>query len=208
MRKLLTAAVLTAITLPAYADPYFIVNVGKSSFETEDKMGDGIDESGTAFGFGIGSQVHENVALEFTYNSHGDVSGTSAVIPNIWTGYDYITITEKFCTEMTSLSAAAKFIAPLSDLSSVYATVGVERWDTDLKITDSIPGYQTMTFSDSDNGIDLFYGLGIQAALSDQVSVNADLTFHAVDTTMDIVGNDYKMAIDWHVLNIGLAFKF
>lgn len=214
MRKLLTAALLTLLTAPVLANPYFIMGIGQAKTKATlvDGFADKLNDTSIAFSFGMGHHFNENVSLEFTYNDYGE---TSDAIYHDTLSNAYVSnfdIDVKAETEITSFALSTKFSTTPAQSVNVYGRVGFELWETNTELTESLsaPGYPTenTSYKDSDSGSDLFYGVGLGMLLNDQAILNFEYAFHTADSKFSSQGLSGDIDIDVKVLSVSVLFKF
>ena len=132
----------------------------------------GLDDTDTTFGIAAGYRINENFAVELGYQDFGEVSvsagGASAKV------------------ETSAIQLSVIGGVPVSENAGVYAELGFDSWDADLSYT-NVPGFGTG--SESDDGTDIFYGIGAYLSLSEAVNLKFEYQLHELDDTdIDVLG--------------------
>ncbi|HAW14404.1 MAG TPA: hypothetical protein DCW37_04255 [Cellvibrionales bacterium] len=140
---------------------------------------EGIDDTDTSFAIAAGYRVNENLSIELGFQDFGEINvsggGSSAKI-----GADAI-----------QLSVIGSM--PISENAGVYAELGLDSWDADLTYS-NVP--EIGSGSESEDGTDIFYGIGAYVSLSEAVNLKFEYQMHELDET------------DIDVLGLGVTFSF
>lgn len=140
-----------------------------SGFSTADVSA---DESDTGFKLIVGYQVNPNVALEAYYANLGKYSfRVNTTGPTVTGGGDF---------EITGFGLDVLAMLPFNRSVSGFARVGFFRWDVEGRVFATGPGGSA---SDSleDDGSDVKFGLGVQWALSPNLSIRGEFEYYNFD---------------------------
>ena len=132
----------------------------------------GLDDTDTTFGIAAGYRINENFAVELGYQDFGEVSvsadGASAKV------------------EADAIQLSVIGGMPISENAGIYAELGFDSWDAELSYT-NIPDLGTD--SESDDGTDIFYGIGAYLSLSEAVNLKFEYQMHELDDAdVDVLG--------------------
>ena len=148
---------------------YFFAGGGWSSLDeslSNDSNFDGsVDDSDTAIDAGFGYRLHEFVALEASWCDAGEFSydGTDTGSSNLVNGTLQVAGIE--------LSALGRY--RFAERFEAQARLGAFFWESDAE--DVVDDGKGVTKTDNDDsGIDLLYGLGLQADLTEHIGVRAE----------------------------------
>lgn len=138
-----------------------------------------VDDSDTFFSVGAGFNFNRLVALEAGYVDLGEATVSIPVLPY-----------------SASLSADGFYFGPrltgaLSSQIEGYARVGMLVWDVEFSDSEGFVG--------SDDGTDVYFGLGAALKISDQLSLGADWTRYMLesegeDIDIDTFGGKLKFS--------------
>lgn len=180
----LSLAILLATTMigsaahAAEQSRFFIeAGVGMSSTDLGSEPGVSVDEKDVFFSIGAGYSFNKMFAIEAGYIDLGKVKISVPAIPYTAT-----------------LSADGFYFGPrltleISPQFEAYGRVGVLAWDAEVK--------DSLGFSASDDGTDVYFGIGAAYKISKQVSLGADWTRYAYegdgeDSDVDTFGAKLK----------------
>jgi len=139
----------------------------------------GLDDTDTSFAIAAGYRVNENFSIELGYQDFGEITASSGAA-SATIGADAI--------QFSVLGGV-----PVSESVGVYAEFGFDLWDADLTYS-NISGLGSG--SESEDGTDLFYGIGAYILLSEAVNLKFEYQMHELDET------------DIDVLGLGVTFSF
>lgn len=159
----LSLAILLATTLAATAahsaDSGFFAEVGAGMTKVDtniDLSGMSVDDEDMFFSIGGGYSFNKMFALEAGY---ADLGEAEVSVPQI--AYSATASADGFYFgPRLTLELAPKFEA--------YGRIGMFVWDGEFKDSDG--------YSESDDGTDIYFGIGAAYKISDQVSLGADWT--------------------------------
>lgn len=169
----LSLAILLAATLAATAahsaDSGFFAEVGagmtKVDTDVDNIPGVSVDDEDMFFSIGGGYSFNKIFALEAGYTDLGEAEIS---IPQI--------------AYSATISADGFYFGPrltleLSPKFEAYGRIGMFVWDGEFKDSDG--------YSVSDDGSDIYFGIGAAYKISDQVSLGADWTRFTVESDGD-----------------------
>lgn len=182
----LSLAILLATTMigsaahAAEQSRFFVeAGVGVSSIDTDvNEPGVSVDDNDVFFSIGAGYNFNKMFAIEAGYIDLGEVKVS---VPEI--------------AYTATISADGFYFGPrltfeITPQFEAYGRVGVFAWDAEAK--DSVGN------SASDDGTDVYFGIGAAYKISDQVSLGADWTRYAYEDDGD----------DFDVDTFGAKLKF
>jgi len=167
--------------------------VGNANQETE--IGEVASVSGNSFSVGLRTAyaLNEYVAAELSYLHYGEMEDSFLDVFND-------TITEK--VETSSLNLGLKGSLPIRNGFSLLGRAGVSRWNYDVEESDSaFPGE---VYKGSDDGVDVYYGVGAEYRASTNIRVALEYTNLTLDGTINGVEIDHS--INNIALSLGYAF--
>ncbi|MGB2272056.1 MAG: porin family protein [Pseudomonadales bacterium] len=180
MKKLSIALLSSAAALmsaTAYADESFYGSLNLARTDIDIGIA-GVDDTDTTFGFGAGYRLNENFAIELGYQDFGEISVSSAGA--------------SASVEADAIQLSVIGGVPVSENAGVYAELGFDSWDADLTYT-NVPGFGTG--SESEDGTDIFYGIGAYMSLSETVDLKFEYQLHELDgTDVDILGLGFTVS--------------
>ena len=130
-KQILLAGLLSALTLPAMADGFYLLgDVGQSKLEYKAWDEYGLSETDTAYSFGAGFELNQFAAIEVAYRDFGSGKDTGTGSDNLG---DYIW-TDTFSA--TALQASVVGKLPVSDAFNVYGRLGFGNIDVETEYDD------------------------------------------------------------------------
>lgn len=157
------------------------VGAGLSQIDTglDNIAGVSVDDSDTFFSVGAGFNFNRMVALEAGYADLGEAE-----------------VSVPLAAYTATISADGFYFGPrltgaLSNQIEGYARVGMLVWDAEFSDSDGFAG--------SDDGTDVYFGLGAALKISDQLSLGADWTRYMLesdgeDLDVDAFGGKLKFS--------------
>lgn len=124
------------------------------SDEDCDFHGYNCDGDDISFKFYGGKRLHENLALELSFQDLGKLSEKSTPITKT--------------AESTGLNLSLLLIMPFNDFGYLYGKLGTMAWDTDYTRIDAV------TTRSSDSGTDFTYGVGYAFTFDDQYELRIE----------------------------------
>ena len=183
IRDKIIALMISLIAMPTFAYSQAKYYVGAEY--TKNKIDTGIsnissslDEKDNGYSIFIGSSINKDFDIELSYNNFGEAS-LSGVEGNEFSygGTDYIfTDAGTLKAEATSFGIAVKPKLNINKNFDLVATLGAHRWESDLTAS-STSGKESVT----DDGIDLFYGVGLKGNF-DTFSVGLNYNIYKLDS--------------------------
>jgi len=203
-KNLVLAAMLSgAMALPATAMAqaggadtgwYAGFSLGQSSADVDCTGATSCDDSDSSWKIFGGYQLNRNVAIELGYGDLGKVSvGTPAFV------FLGIPIPAANTTiESTVFELVGVGSLPVAERFSLFGKIGLYRSDTDIKIAFA----NGASSSDSDDNIDLTFGVGARYDFTRNLGVRAEWQRYSSVKAADFGESD----ID--VMSVGLIWKF
>jgi OOP family OmpA-OmpF porin len=180
---LLAASIVAAVsfvsvnTYAADTGGYIGASFGQTSSDALDDLesipGVSVDDSDTGYKIFAGYSFNANFAIEGFYTDLGEISATNGVTTA--------------SVSLDSLGVAGLAILPLNDDFGLFAKVGYQRWDAELKATG--------VSSTNEDGSDAVLGLGVTYDVQN-VSLRGEFERYAID------GDDVDL------LSVGIAYNF
>lgn len=201
-KPLLTSSILTLALLSTHtfaADAGFGVfgAVGQAKHELK-ADNNGIDDSDTSFTLGGEYRFNSNFSVDVRYDNFGAMNYRYAD--------DFSSVDIDYA--MTSFSSSVKGILPLSEQFSLFAKVGISRWDIDVDLSatqDNINYSYSESFSDS--GTDFHYGFGGQFAINNNLVIGLEYTMFSAGVSNDSDPEDTSSA-DYDISNLSLSLGY
>ena len=209
MQRFTLAAAALAVTFSSSgfaAGSNFYASI--SAGDADNDMGIGtsadyiVDDSDLAYGLSVGYRINRYFAIEAGYQDLGESSvigtGTGGAGPGFGgsgntfgdntrlRGDDASLYTD---TSGFTLGAAASY--PVNNQLDVYAKAGVFVWDTDYDYDGDVTiGGVDLTGpgSVSDDGSDIYYGIGGRMHYNKRVSVGMEWVRYEAHTSVDVIG--------------------
>jgi hypothetical protein len=185
MLKTLTKSLFALMVLfnatAAYSQFYFGVAAGTASVDLPDEYNDlaeivddaksipGIDasadaqDSDTGLKLFAGTHLGEHLAVEFGYIDLGETSFDFSLIDDGSATGDPSTTIIAANSSVSGLSFAGVGKLPFSDTSSLNGRVGIYLWESesDVSFFDTTGFFGNFSDSSTDDGNDVFYGVGL-----------------------------------------------
>jgi len=183
IRNKIIALVISLIAIPTFAysqAKYYVgAEYAKNKIDTGiSNVSSNLDEKDNGYSIFIGSSMNKDFDVEVSYNNFGEAS-LSGVTGNRFryggTLYEF-TGAGTLKAEATSFGIAVKPKLNINKNFDLVATLGAHRWEQELTAS-STSGKAT----ESDDGIDLFYGVGLKANF-DTISVGLNYNIYKLDS--------------------------
>ncbi|QFU04991.1 Outer membrane protein A precursor [Pseudoalteromonas sp. THAF3] len=162
----------TAMAAPTSYEPssevnprfYTGIGYGQYSFEFDnDDLDTEFDDDAGMLEAYVGTQLNDYWSFELGYHNFDEVSDIDQQ------------------AELDGVSLSTKLALPVSERFKVYATAGWLEWDADLRAQlDDL----TIATTQADGG-DVFYGAGVQFAMTEQVRFNLEYERYELDEQID-----------------------
>ncbi len=137
----------------------------KFEFDNDDIDTDFDDESDVIKVF-VGAELAPGMAVELAYHDFGE------------------TEQGPFEADLEGTSIAGKFGVPIGGIATLYGNLGWFFWDADVDGS-FLDGPTPVTFSQSYDGNDVFYGGGAKFNLTQSVSVRVEYNRYELDDEID-----------------------
>lgn len=151
--EIISGLTLLACASFAQAEPYVGFQVGTLDYDLPN-----FDDP-TSIEVYVGSRLNENLAVELNYVDFGE---SEDGIPPVWT------------LSGSTFGVGAKFFVPVADGIDLYGRLGVHTWEVELKEA----GFGQLA---KDDGTDIFYGMGMNFDLSENISLGANYAIFQMD---------------------------
>jgi opacity protein-like surface antigen len=193
MKRILGALALMAFAGQAHAQtmsemrPYFGAGIGYTMRDNglEDTTGTDDVEKEAGFKGLVGLQLNKYFGVEGFYTNFGQASLTGTTGDTFRLNGTTRTFAGpgKVSVSGWSIGAAANAGYPVHDLFNPYVKLGFHRWDGEVDIQ-SVGGRRTA----SDNGVDLMFGGGIQANITNNISLRGEFErFNVADEDVNMI---------------------
>lgn len=176
---------------------YGSVSLGTSTVDTGVSNTTGtasLDEDDTSFKITFGQKLDKVLSIEGFYADFGEASltgNTGDTFDSGGTTWVFTADNAKVATSASGLGINAKFTHAFTDKSSIAGRLGLLMWDVTTSASTA-----TTASSASDDGIDLFYGIGYKYDFNKQYSLTVDYDMYTADT------------FDFNTLAVGVSFNF
>jgi len=145
-----------------------------------------IDESSTGYKIFAGYQVNRNFALEGYYAHLGEYDLSASTTGPVVSASGEL--------EVKGFGIDLVGILPFNSALSGLARIGMFLWDTDSSVRATGPG-GTASGSDSDDGTDLKFGIGLEWKFSPKLRLRGELEYYSFDDAITMV-------------SVGLLYRF
>ena len=136
----------------------------------------GLDDTDTSFGIAAGYRINENFSIELGFQDFGELN-VSVEDVLLKAGVDAI-----------QLSVVGGM--PVSENAGVYAELGLDSWDADFSLSDGVD-----SMSVSEDGTDIFYGIGAYISLNEAVNLKFEYQMHELDDVdIDVLGFGFTVS--------------
>ena len=192
-KKFLLACVLSAFTLPAMAEDFYIFgDVGQGQFELDGSSDSKLSKTDTTFSIGAGYDLNKFLAVEVAYRDLGEAVDRGSDFDGI-DEYDYV---DK--TGITALQASVVGKLPISEVFNVYGRVGLASLDAEYSSREFYAdGNNPDPYSDSESKTRALFGVGASFDVTSQLAVRAEYNQYAK-------WDDLKLSS----LTVGAVYKF
>ena len=176
----------------ANAQGYVDVHLGQAKVDWPSVSGLTLDDTDTTYSLKIGFKLNDIFAIEGGYTQLGETSYTaSAAVSGSANGYTFTDFTGKVVDKVDGYAIGLAADFPVSNAIDLSARAGVYFWD--WKETGTITGgsltYGGTTYlagtsiSVSDDGSDLYWGLGASYKFNKAVRAGVNFTRYDIDGT-------------------------
>ncbi len=154
------------------------------------------DDTDTGWKVFIGNQLNENAAVEFGYVDLGKITGSAS---GTVLGTP-VSVNADVKAKGFNVSLVGSL--PVSNEFSFMGRIGLFRWDIDATASANVGGFPGSA-SESDNGVDLSFGLGAQYDFSKKAGIRAEW-----ERFQDVGNQDTTGQSDVDLLSLSLVFRF
>jgi OmpA-OmpF porin, OOP family len=183
MLKTFTKTLLALMVLfnatAAYSQWYFGVAGGTSSFDLPDEIDElnrliddvntipGVDasfdaeDSDTGMKLFAGNRLSDTLAIEFGYIDLGEISADFSLVDDGTSTGDPISAFVSERNSVSGFSFAAVGELPFSETASLIGRIGVYVWESEYEFSSEDSDFGSFSESGSDDGNDIFYGVGL-----------------------------------------------
>jgi hypothetical protein len=182
IKNKIIALMISLIAMPTFAFSQAKYYVGAEY--TKNKIDTGVsnissrlDEEDNGYSIFFGLPINKDFDVELSYNNFGEAS-LSGVSGNQFrlngTTYEF-NQTATIKAEAKSYGVAVKPKLNINKNLDLVGTLGAHKWDSDLSVRGT-----TASGSGSDDGVDLFYGVGLKGNF-DNFSVGLNYNIYKLD---------------------------
>ncbi len=140
---------------------------GQYKFEFEnDDIDTDFDDSSDVIKVFVGSELAPGIAVELGYHDFGD------------------TEQGPFEANLEGVSIGGKFGVPVTHFMTLYGNLGWFFWDADVEGT-FLDDVTPISFSESYDGNDVFYGAGAKFDVSERVAIRVEYNRYELDDEID-----------------------
>lgn len=175
VKSIAASTLLCAASLSLAGEYYGSANLIRSEVDLDIS---GMDDADTSFSIAGGYKFNENVAFELGYIDFGEAKASGRGSAS-W--------------DADAIEISVAGLLPLSAQGGLYTRLGLDFWDSTFRYS-SVPFFGSGKASD--DGTDLFYGLGGYVNLGSNVNVHLEYQFHELDD------------VDVDTLLLGMSFYF
>lgn len=196
MKKIAVAGLLTAMMGVASAQVYVGGVIGQSNVNLScEDYNLGCDKSDTGTKFYVGYKLNPIVALEAAYVDFG--KGTRGFTGSYYDGFVISSVDVKETVEARGALLAAAFRYAAHPQLSLVGRLGLAVLKT--RATMSAPAID-YRYSESDDSVKPYFGLGLEFALNKNLRITADADF----TNAELNGDSGSVRL----LGVGLQYAF
>lgn len=170
--------------------PYLFGELGQSSTDVGPvPAGFTADDTDTSFNIGLGYGLTDNFAIEGGYTDLGEASiSTSAPINGTYLGSS-VSVDGTLGADLSGFTLGAKLGVPLSDTVSLYGRAGFFFWESDASISGTVTvdgaSYTGSSSAKLDDGVDEYFGAGVEVQLTEALALTASVTRYSIDLLQD-----------------------
>jgi len=169
-KQILLAGVLSALTLPALAEGFYVVgDVGESKVEFDAGNNYSLSKTDTTYSLGVGFDINNFFAIEVAYRDLGTIKDDGDYYDQYG---DYSWSTKR---DTTAIQASVVGKLPISNVFDVYGRLGFAKIDLDYKYSEDT-GYRESS-SDSENKA--LFGVGASFNVTPEFAIRAEYNQYA-----------------------------
>ena len=148
-----------ALSTSLYANPFIGAGIGNSEYDFDNS------EEPNSFEIYGGAKIDKHFAIEGGYIDFGEAEHK-----------DFSSIS----VDASSFGGALRAIFPVADTVELYARIGIHAWDAESEV---------LGRSDDNDGTDLFYGIGGNLYLVDNLGLGLRYTKYDLDDLeVEVIG--------------------
>lgn len=154
-----------------------------------------LDEDDTGFKILVGKKIDKTISIEGFYVDFGEASLTGNTGDNFDLGgatFVFTTNNAKIASSATAFGVNGKFTHAFNDKSSIAGRIGLYMWDAKFTVSGASIASTTL----SDDGTDLFYGIGYKYNINKQYALTLDYDLYTTDDD------------DLDMISLGVLFNF
>lgn len=203
-KQFLCVVTLSALAaVPAWAEQtvssgfFLTAGLGQSSADLGDVGGLSVDDKDTSYSIGLGYKINDMFSIEGGYQNLGEASASGTASGTLYgTAYTATGLTASDEVDGYYLGPVVTF--PVGGNFEVQGRLGVYSWKGDIKLSFTSLTYGGTSYSggsasDSHDGSDAYFGLGVAYKFSNNMSLGADWTRFDIDgTDVDVFGARLK----------------
>lgn len=177
---------------------YAGISLGTSTLDTGVSNTTGtarLDDDDSGFKILVGKKIDKTISVEAFYADFGEASLTGNTGDTFDLGgstFVFTTNNAKIATAATAIGVNAKFTYAFDNKSSIAGRIGMMLWD----VTASVSGASIASATASDDGTDLFYGIGYKYNFNNKYALTVDYDLYTADDA------------DFDMIAVGVLFNF
>jgi hypothetical protein len=176
--KTIIGVMLACLSVSALAEGGFTVELMTGGARQDSSISGSGDTSGSDSSYGLRGlyEINRHFAAELAYQDYGR---TNDAVTNYYT----------IRVSTTAVTAGVKAIIPTSGKLSLHGRLGLSVWSADLH-----EQFYSMTADNSDNGNDIYYGIGAQLAFTPLLKGGLEYTITDMDASLDGVSANHEVS--------------
>jgi hypothetical protein len=182
IRNKIIALMISLMAMPTFANSqakYYIgAEYNKNTIDTGiSNVSSRLDDEDNGYSIFFGLPINKDFDVEFSYNNFGEASLSGVEDNQFRLNGELYTFnqTATISAEAKSYGVAVKPKLNINKNFDLVATLGAHKWDVDASVRGT-----TVSGDGSDDGIDLFYGVGLKANF-DAISVGLNYNIYNLD---------------------------
>lgn len=180
----------------AQDSPWYVgASIGQSDLSDEvSAITANVDDEDTGYKLLVGYELMSNINIEVQYTDLGEVSvsGDAGDTFSSGTTYEFLRDNANIKAEGSSFGVSGLAKMQANDLVAILFRAGVQGWDVDYSVSAS----DIASASLSDDGTNLFYGIGVEIATVGNIAIRGEYEVYDF--------NDGNVRLS----SLGVVFKF